>query len=128
MIVKSNAPRLIVIRSKSGKSFEIIPGINATVDLPDDVVEMPFVQLLLDQGSIVEVFSRPKQAAKQRAPEPEQKINPEPEDDTDQDEVSQADEAEEIKSQLESLGVKADKRWGLARLHAELQAAKDRQD
>lgn len=58
MFVKNNCARLISINDGK-KVFDIIPGINAVVEISDAAAGLAFTQNLLESGDLVEV-SEPK--------------------------------------------------------------------
>ena len=60
MILKNNAKRLItingaIIKGQRVTAFQIRPGHNPSVDVPDELCDNAFVKALLDDGSLVKV-------------------------------------------------------------------------
>lgn len=99
MHLKNNAARLITINMPNGDSFDIIPGVNQTTEVPNEARKLAFVKRLLASGDLVEA------AGEQAEDEP--------------------DERAELVADLEALGVKADGRWSIDRLKAELEKAQE---
>jgi len=60
MILKNNAKRLITINGalvegQRVTSYQIRPGNNPSVDVPDELCDNEFVKALLDDGSLIKV-------------------------------------------------------------------------
>lgn len=98
MFMKNEAARLITINA-DGQKYQVLPGLNPAVEVPDAVAKIPFVQALLKNGSL------------RRAGE----------DELEADEGD--DEIEALREQAKELGISVDKRWGEKRLLEEIAKA-----
>lgn len=98
MFLKNEAARLITINA-DGKKYQVLPGLNPVVEVPDEVAKIPFVKALLKNGSL------------RRAGE----------DELEADEGE--DELEALRKQAKELGINVDKRWGENRLVEEIAKA-----
>lgn len=109
MILKNVSARLITINVSQNEKYKVLPGDNPTTEVPDSVAEIPFVKALIENGSLVATNSNKSDT----------------ESDSDTDDISLStdddeDEKEQLTDELESFGVKVDKRWGVDRLRQEL--------
>lgn len=57
MFVKNNCARLIVINDGK-KSFEVIPGVNESVEISSAAAELQFTKQLLQSGDLIEVADK----------------------------------------------------------------------
>lgn len=92
--------RLIVINFKDEK-YNIVPGGETSefVSVPDDVLELSFVDNLIRKGVLVAAL--------------------------DGESSVPSDNIDELREEAEALGVKVDKRWKASRLRLEIDAAKE---
>ena len=114
MLLKNQVPRLITINAetlpngKRGKAYQIKPGNNPAVEVPDAVCKgNKFVELLIKDGSLKVVTK----AASVEVPDEE--VEPGPYDDMDKS---------ELKDYAETLGIDVKKSWGRPKLIAEIEA------
>lgn len=97
-----NTARLITINDTDGKSYDIIPGGEGEVVIPNRLAKGPFVQGLVKSGDLIVT-------------------------EVGDDEPETGDDAivEELRAQAEELGVKVDKRWKAERIQQEIDKAKE---
>ncbi len=98
MYLKNEAARLITIKHKAGDelvSYQILPGENPAVEVPDAVAKIDFVKALLENGDLRRVGA--------------DELGDEDEDDIDA-----------LREQAGRAGVKVNKTWGAARLREEI--------
>lgn len=101
MYLKNEAARLITIKHKAGDelvSYQILPGENPAVEVPDAVAKIDFVKALLENGDLRRVGA--------------DELGDEDEDDIDA-----------LRADAEALGIKIDKRWKEAKLREEIAKA-----
>lgn len=101
MYLKNEAARLITIKHKAGDelvSYQILPGENPAVEVPDAVAKIDFVKALLENGDLRRVGA--------------DELGDEDEDDIDA-----------LREQAGRAGVKVNKTWGAARLREEIAKA-----
>lgn len=94
--------RLITINDTDGKAYDIIPGGEGEVVIPNRLAHGAFVQALIKQGDLIVT-------------------------EIGDDEPETGDDAvvEELRAQAEELGVKVDKRWKAERIQQEIAKAKE---
>lgn len=105
MYLKNEAARLITIKHVVDgelKSYQILPGENPAVEVPDAVGKIDFVKALIDSGDL------------RRADASDAEID---EDD------DAGDDIEALREQAGRAGVKVNKTWGAARLREEIAKA-----
>lgn len=101
MHLKNEAARLITIRhivDGAKVSYQILPGENPAVEVPDEVAKTAFVKALIQNGDLRRVGA--------------DELGDESEDDSDDIDV--------LREQAGRAGVKVDKTWGAARLREEI--------
>ncbi|EPT3121735.1 hypothetical protein ACVQEB_003958 [Pseudomonas aeruginosa] len=101
MYLKNEAARLITIKHKAGDelvSYQILPGENPAVEVPDAVAKIDFVKALLENGDLRRVGA--------------DELGDEDEDDIDA-----------LREQAGRAGIKVNKTWGAARLREEIAKA-----
>lgn len=101
MYLKNEAARLITIKHVvDGEltSYQILPGENPAVEVPDAVGKIDFVKSLLENGDLRRVGA--------------DELGDESEDDSDDIDV--------LREQAGRAGVKVNKTWGAARLREEI--------
>lgn len=101
MYLKNEAARLITIKHKAGDelvSYQILPGENPAVEVPDAVAKIDFVKALLENGDLRRVGA--------------DELGDEDEDDIDA-----------LREQAGRAGVKVNNTWGAARLREEIAKA-----
>ncbi len=102
MFLKNEAARLIIINLRDGESetsYQILPGENPAVEVPDAAAKLDFVKHLLKSGALRRVGADELEA--------------------DEDEEGEQTLAE----QAEALGIKVDKRWSEDTLREEIAKA-----
>lgn len=89
--------RLITINDTDGKSYDVVPGGDGSVDveIPNRLAHSAFVQVLAKEGHVVL-------------------------SDVGEDESEDAD-IDELRAQAEALGIKVDKRWKAEKLQAAIE-------
>lgn len=103
MYLKNEAARLITINA-DGKKYQVLPGLNPVVEVPDEVAKIPFVKALLKNGSLRRIS----------------KVDVDGDDSASYDAM---DREMELIDQAEKLGIAVDKRWGEKRLLEEIAKA-----
>lgn len=106
MHLKNEAARLITINTGSGpdaKKYQILPGLNPIIEVPDELAKIPFVKALLADGSLRRVGA--EELAGDVAEEEEE-------------------EEENLEALAAALGIKVDNRWNEDRLRDEIAKAK----
>ncbi|WP_017903597.1 hypothetical protein [Pseudomonas asplenii] len=102
MHLKNEAARLITIKHKANGeliSYQILPGENPSVEVPDELAKIDFVKALLDIGDLRRVGA----------------------DELNDDESEEGgDDIEVLRAEAEALGIKVDKRWKEAKLREEI--------
>lgn len=101
MFLKNEAARLIIINMRDGETetgYQILPGENPAVEVPDAAAKLDFVKALLKSGDLRRVGA-------------------------DELEVDEGDEEPTLAEQAEALGIKVDKRWGDEKLREEIAKA-----
>lgn len=101
MYLKNEAARLITIKHVVDgelNSYQILPGENPAVEVPDAVGKIDFVKSLLENGDLRRVGA--------------DELGDESEDDSDDIDV--------LREQAGRAGVKVNKTWGAARLREEI--------
>ena len=117
MLLKNNAKRLITINTV-GRSYDILPGLNPSVSVPDEVCKTDYVKALINCGDLIVQVEDDSPAAKEaEAEEAEETEEPDAEAETE------TSEKEELANQAKALGIEVDKRWGVSRLKAEIDKA-----
>lgn len=104
MYLKNEAARLITIKHVVDgelKSYQILPGDNPAVEVPDAVGKIDFVKALIDSGDL------------RRADAGEAEV----------DEGEDDDDIEVLRAEAEALDIKVDKRWKEDRLREEIAKA-----
>ncbi|MGF6394283.1 hypothetical protein [Pseudomonas plecoglossicida] len=104
MYLKNEAARLITIKHVANgelTSYQILPGENPAVEVPDAVAKIDFVKALLENGDLRRVGADELEA-----------------DDSDDD-----DDIDALREQAGRAGVKVNKTWGAARLREEIAKA-----
>lgn len=100
MYLKNEAARLITISHLVGKTvtkYQILPGENPAVEVPDEVSKIDFVKALLKNGSLRRVS---------------------------EDELNGVEEDEQtLAEQAAALGIKVDNRWSKETLREEIAKA-----
>ncbi|AVD86196.1 hypothetical protein [Pseudomonas sp. SWI44] len=102
MYLKNEAARLITIKHKAGDelvSYQILPGENPAVEVPDAVAKIDFVKALLESGDLRRVGA------------------------DELDDEDDADDIDALREQADLAGVKVNKTWGAARLREEIAKA-----
>ncbi|EKT4497367.1 hypothetical protein QEM27_005192 [Pseudomonas putida] len=100
MHLKNEAARLITIRhivDGAKVSYQILPGENPAVEVPDEVAKTAFVKALIQNGDLRRVGA-----------------------DEGDDEGEDEDDIATLREQAGRAGVKVDKRWSAARLREEI--------
>ena len=73
MFLKNEAARLITINTRDGDtetSYQILPGDNPAVEVPDELVKLDFVKHLLKSGDLRRVGAdEPVEPEEEKAPE-----------------------------------------------------------
>lgn len=109
-LVKNNVARLItlnaLLQNGDAVSVDLVPA-SSPVQAADALLETRFAKALIESGDI-SVFDAGSNSG----------------DDADQ-ESDPSDELEDLRAELDELGKKYDKRWGVARLQEEIQKALD---
>ena len=112
MLLKNQVPRLITINAgtlpngKRGKAYQIKPGDNPAVEVPDAVCKgNKFIELLIKDGSL-KVVTKSVEV-------PDEETEPGPYDD-----MSKA----ELKDYAETLGIDVKSSWGRSKLIAQIEA------
>lgn len=102
MYLKNEAARLITIKHVvDGEltSYQILPGENPAVEVPDAVGKIDFVKALLENGDLRRVGA------------------------DELDDEDDADDIDALREQAGRAGVKVNKTWGAARLREEIAKA-----
>lgn len=105
MYLKNEAARLITINVRNGDtetSYDILPGENPAVEVPDALSKLDFVKHLLKSGDLRRVGA----------------------DEIGVDDSEDESEEQSLAEQAESLGIKVDKRWSEDTLREEIAKAK----
>lgn len=100
MLLRNQDKRLITVNAvvdNEVKSWDILPGENPAVEVPDKHCESDFVQNLINTGALRVMPSAAK-----------------PTGDDDED---------ELRKQCEELGIEVDGRWSAKRMRAEIEKA-----
>ncbi|TGA85219.1 hypothetical protein [Pseudomonas aeruginosa] len=100
MHLKNEAARLITIRhivDGAKVSYQILPGENPAVEVPDEVAKTAFVKALIQNGDLRRVGA-----------------------DEGDDEGEDEDDIATLREQAGRAGVKVNKTWGAARLREEI--------
>ncbi|HBO3938705.1 TPA: hypothetical protein ACQQIX_006056 [Pseudomonas aeruginosa] len=100
MYLKNEAARLITIRhivDGAKVSYQILPGENPAVEVPDEVAKTAFVKALIQNGDL-------------------RRVGVDEGDDEGEDE----DDIATLREQAGRAGVKVDKRWSAERLREEI--------
>lgn len=100
MYLKNEAARLITIRhivDGAKVSYQILPGENPAVEVPDEVAKTAFVKALIQNGDLRRVGA-----------------------DEGDDEGEDEDDIATLREQAGRAGVKVDKRWSAERLREEI--------
>jgi hypothetical protein len=103
MHLKNEAARLITINTGAGpdaKKYQILPGLNPAVEVPDELAKLDFVKALLKDGSLRRVGADELEGQ--------------------DDEGGGSDELDELKAQAEALGIKVAKSWKEDRIREEI--------
>lgn len=118
MLLKNNAKRLIIINYKhdvkrnkdgepvntilAGQSWKLIPA-GDPVDVPDEACEQDYVQELIEKNDLV-IAATPKKKAEKK---------------------DDGEEKQQLRDELELLGVEVDSRWGVKKLKEKLAEAEE---
>ncbi|MGH9930723.1 MAG: hypothetical protein ACREA9_16055 [Pyrinomonadaceae bacterium] len=99
MLLRNTAARLITINHKLDNgdivSYDILPGDNPAVSVPDEHCESDFVKAMIDNGSLVALR-----------------------------EEAVSDPADDLRAEAEALGIKVHHLWKADRLRKEIDAVK----
>ena len=95
----SQTARLITINDTDGKSYDVVPGGDGSVEvvIPNRLAHGAFVQALIKQGDLI--------------------LTEDGEDEKEDGDI------EDLRAQAEELGIQVDKRWKASRLQQEIDKA-----
>jgi hypothetical protein len=98
MLLRNNAKRLITINAPMAEGgyttfFDIKPGDNPAVEVPDELCKSDFVKNLLDTGDLI-------------------RMTP-----------AESDDVDSLRDEAMLLGIKVDKKWDAARIQSEIDKA-----
>lgn len=105
MLLKNVGARVIIINTQAGGQYYLLPGNEPAVEVPECKVAAPYIEGLINSGELIALSGSQKDEGAQNEDQP------------------QTDERDEMIAELESLGVKVDKRWSNDRLKTELETA-----